>query len=201
MDAATTGLRCTYDKRLYDRLRDGHARSVRELCRRRWITRTKWPGFWKTTTKPRAAATFPPGMHEAAPSLRSYHQGCVSSITANSKVAKKRISPHLVRGPDESIDRKLMEFYEHLLAMLRQPVVRGGRWQLLECMPAWEGNWTWDCFVTYAWQGPGEERLLVAVNYAPNQSQCYVWLPFVDLAGKRWRLRDQMGDAPMSGRR
>ena len=27
------------------------------------------------------------------------------------------------------------------------------------------------------------ERLLVAVNYAPNQSQCYVRLPFADLGG------------------
>ena len=47
-------------------------------------------------------------------------------------------------------------------------------WQLLDCTPAWEGNWTWDCFLAFAWQGPGDERLLVTVNYAPNQSQCYV---------------------------
>ena len=79
--------------------------------------------------------------------------------------------------------------------MLRQPVVRDGQWQLLECVPAWDGNWTWDCFVAFAWQGPGGERLLVAVNYAPNQSQCYVRLPFPDLAGHSWRLQDQMGSA------
>ena len=76
--------------------------------------------------------------------------------------------------------------------MLRQPVVRDGQWQLLECGPAWEGNWTWDCFLAFAWQGPDGERLLVAVNYAPNQSQCYVRLPFTDLAGNQWRLQDQM---------
>jgi hypothetical protein len=63
---------------------------------------------------------------------------------------------------------------------------------LLECVPAWEGNWTWDCFLAFAWQGGGEERLLVVVNYAPNQSQCYVKLPFTDLGDHRWRLRDLM---------
>ena len=32
----------------------------------------------------------------------------------------------------------------------------------------------------------------MAVNYAPNQSQCYVRLPFTDLAWQPWRLEDQM---------
>ena len=89
----------------------------------------------------------------------------------------------------------MQEFYQRLLALLREPVVRGGRWQLLECMPAWDGNWTWDCFVAFAWQGPDEERLVVAVNYAPNQSQCRLRLPFTDLAGKRWRLHDRLTSA------
>jgi hypothetical protein len=67
-------------------------------------------------------------------------------------------------------------------------------WQLLECISAWEGNWTWDCFVAFAWQGREGERLLVAVNYAPNQSQCYVRLPFADLGGSEWRMQDKMGE-------
>jgi hypothetical protein len=76
--------------------------------------------------------------------------------------------------------------------VLRQAAVREGEWQLLECRSAWEGNWTSDCFVAFAWQGGGGERLLVIVNYAPNQSQCYVRLPFADLAGSRCRLEDQL---------
>jgi hypothetical protein len=42
------------------------------------------------------------------------------------------------------------------------------------------------------WQGPDEKQLLVAVNYAPNQSQCFVRLPFTDLDGRQWRLEDRM---------
>jgi len=70
--------------------------------------------------------------------------------------------------------------------------VRDGVWQLVDCRPAWDGNWTSDCFVAYAWQGPDSARVLVVVNYAPNQSQCYVALPFGDLAGAEWRLADQI---------
>ena len=42
---------------------------------------------------------------------------------------------------------------------------------------------------------PGEDRLLLTVNYAGNQSQCYVRLPFADLGNGRWQLTDLMGDA------
>ena len=78
--------------------------------------------------------------------------------------------------------------------MLRHPVVRDGQWQLLDCAPAWDGNWTSDCFVAFAWQGPADERMLVTVNYAANQSQCYLRLPFTDLDNGQWRLKDLLGD-------
>jgi len=79
--------------------------------------------------------------------------------------------------------------------VLRHPIVRDGQWRLIECAPAWEGNWTCDCFLASAWDGPSGDRLLVAVNYAPNQSQCYVRLPFMDLAIGRWRFEDPIGNA------
>ena len=94
------------------------------------------------------------------------------------------ITPPRARG---GIDQQLTQFYDQLLAVLRRPVVRDGHWQLLECLPAWDGNWTWDYFLAFAWHGSGAERLLVTVNYAPNQSQCYVRLPFTDLGNRQWR--------------
>jgi len=91
------------------------------------------------------------------------------------------------------VDQQLEQFYDRLRSVLRQPVVREGQWQLLECIPAWEGNWTWDSFLAFAWQGRDGERLLMTVNYAPNQSQCYVRLPFTDLRNRLWRLEDLIG--------
>ena len=123
-----------------------------------------------------------------SPGLRFFHQGQFEG-------RRKRISPHLVRAPQEPVDEGLQRFYERLLAVLRQPVVRDGQWQLLECVPAWEGNWTSDCFIAWSWQARDGERRLVAVNYAGNQSQCYVRLPFADLSGRTVRLKDMMGPA------
>lgn len=189
------GFDYTYDKRLYDRLYDGQARPVREHLCAGLDYQSKMARFLENHDEPRAAATFPTGKHEAAavvtflsPGLRFFHQGQFEG-------RRKRISPHLGRGPDEPVDQPLAAFYNRLLALLRQPALREGQWQLLECVPAWDGNWTSDCFLAYAWQGPDKNWLLVTVNYAPNQSQCYVRLPISGLAAGRWRLQDQLGPA------
>ncbi len=189
------GFDYAYDKRLYDRLREGHARPVREHFRAEIAYQNKLARFLENHDEPRAAATFSPEIHQAAavisflsPGLRFFHQGQFEG-------RRKRISPHLVRGPHEPVDQDLKQFYDRLLTVLRQPTVRDGQWQLLECTPAWEGNWTNDCFVAFAWQGLKGERLLAIVNYAPNQSQCHVRLPFSDLGHNQWRLQDQISTA------
>jgi hypothetical protein len=86
----------------------------------------------------------------------------------------------------------LRPFYERLLAVLRGSIVREGEWRLLECAPAWDGTWTLDCFMAWSWEADDGQRCLVAVNYAGNQSQCYVRLPFRDLARRPVRLEDLM---------
>lgn len=189
------GFDYTYDKRLYDRLCDGHARPVREHFHAGLDYQNKMARFLENHDEPRAAATFSPEVHEAAavitflsPGLRFFHQGQFEG-------RKKRISPHLVRAPEEPTDQNLEQFYDRLLAVLRQPVVRDGQWQLLDCTSAWDGNRTSDCFVAYSWTGKDGGRRLVAVNYSDHQSQCYVAIPWTDLEGHVWQLRDRMGAA------
>jgi glycosidase len=189
------GFNYAYDKRLYDRLREGNARPVREHFHAQIDYQNKLARFMENHDEPRAAATFTPEIHEAAavltflsPGLRFFHQGQFEGRT-------KRISPHLVRGPNEPINERLKQFYDGLLTVLRHPAVRDGQWQCLEPSPAWEGNWTSDCFLGFAWQGQAGTRLLVTVNYAPNQSQCHLRLPFPNLGNNQWRLKDLMSDA------
>ena len=189
------GFDYAYDKRLYDRLRDAHARPVREHLRAGLDYQHKLARFLENHDEPRTAATFEPDRHEAAaivtflsPGLRFFHQGQFEGC-------RKRISPHLVRAPQEPVDARLQGFYENLMAVLRQPVFREGVWTLLEVMPAWEGNWTSDCFIAWSWQWDEGTRRLVAVNYAAHSSQCYVRIPFAEMAGRTVRLRDLMGAA------
>ncbi len=171
------GFDYAYDKRLYDRLREGHARPVREHFFAGLDYQDRLARFLENHDEPRAAATFPPQMHQAAaivtylsPGLRFFHDGQFEG-------RRTRVSPHLVRAPIEPTDGTLQRFYERLLAALGDTTVRDGAWRLVECVPAWDGNWTADCYLAWIWTGQGGERRLVAVNYAGNQSQCYVRLP------------------------
>jgi hypothetical protein len=189
------GFDYAYDKRLYDRLRDRHARPVREHFWAGLDYQDKLARFLENHDEPRAAATFPPDVHEAAavitylsPGLRFFHQGQLVG-------RKQRISPHLSRGPHEPIDLRLQQFYYRLLDVLKHPALREGRWRLLTCGPAWDGNSSHDAFLVFAWEGAEDSRLVVAVNYAPHHSQCYVGLPFGDLGQFSWRLQDLLGDA------
>src|SRR5947209_6585810 len=76
------GFDCAYDKRLYDRLREGHARPVREHLYAGLDYQNKLARFLENHDEPRAAAVFSPVVEEAAavipfltPGLRLFHQG------------------------------------------------------------------------------------------------------------------------------
>jgi hypothetical protein len=189
------GFDYTYDKRLYDRLQEGLARPVREHFQAGLDFQNRLARFLENHDEPRAAASFPPMIHEPSaiitflsPGLRIFHQGQLQGKT-------KRISPHLVRGPKEPINVDLEIFYHRLLEVLQHPVVSSGQWQLLECSPAWEGNNTSDNFLAFAWRNSEGDMLLVTVNYAPNSGQAYLHLPFDNLANSHVQLKDLMGTA------
>ena len=189
------GFDYAYDKRLYDRLRAGQARPVREHLCAGLDYQSRLGRFLENHDEPRAATTFSRGMHEAAaiitylsPGLRFFHEGQFEG-------RRKRISPHLVRAPIEPAEKTLQQFYDGLLAMLRQPSIRDGAWSLVDCAPAWDGNWTSDCFIAWSWQGVDGQRRLIAVNYADHQSQCHVRLPFMELSSRAVRLKDLIGSA------
>ena len=186
------GFDYAYDKRLYDRLKEGHAVPVR----RHFYAEPDYQGsmvrFLENHDEARVAADFTEGKHEAAaiitffsPGLRFFHQG-------QPEGRKKRISPHLVRAPHEPLNEKLQTFYSKILEILRMPVFRSGTWQLLDSMQAWDNNLSHESFVSFAWQGNINEKMLVTVNYSPDRSQGYIRFPFNDPEPGVWLLTDLM---------
>lgn len=107
----------------------------------------------------------------------------------------KRISPHLIRAPKEPLNADIQKFYYNLLSVIKQPVLRDGTWQLLDCIPAWQGNGSWDAFIAFGWMTKEGKRIVMVVNYAQHQSQCYLKLPFTDLIETQWQFQDLMSEA------
>ena len=67
------GFDYTYDKRLYDRLREGHARPVREHLHAGLDYQDKLARFLENHDEPRAAATFAPGSDSHTPRSFPHH--------------------------------------------------------------------------------------------------------------------------------
>ncbi|MEQ1588119.1 MAG: alpha-amylase family glycosyl hydrolase, partial [Cyclobacteriaceae bacterium] len=187
------GFDYAYDKRLYDRLREGNTLSICGHFNAGLDYQDKLARFLENHDEPRAADTFGPDQHKAAavitflsPGLRFFHQGQFEG-------RMKRISPHLVRGPHEPLNTDLQSFYASLLSALKHSSVRDGEWRLLSGGPAWEGNNSNDSFITFSWHA-GDERFVIVVNYASHSSQCYLNLQFSDLYKAQWRLTDLLNE-------
>jgi glycosidase len=186
------GFDYAYDKRLYDRLKEGHGNPVREHLFAGLDFQRHMARFLENHDEQRAALDFTPDMHKAAailtylsPGLRFFHQGQLEG-------RKKKVSPHLIRAPKEVTDERVHVFYKKLLDILHWHVFKNGDWNLADCIPAWEGNQSNWNYISYVWQGDGGEKILIAVNYSPDFSQCFVRLPFQDLAANSWSLHDLM---------
>lgn len=186
------GFDFTYDKRFYDSLVSRDTTGVRRHLLADREFQRKLVRFLENHDEPRAAHVFHPEIHRAAavatflsPGLRLFHDGQLHG-------RKVRLSVHLARRPDEALDQDLAEFYQNLLYSLARPEVQNGHWRLLECRPAWEGNPTWEQFIASVWEGESSKRLLAVVNYASHAGQCYVPLPFLDMQGKSYILRDML---------
>jgi hypothetical protein len=182
-----------YDKRLYDRLREGHAGPIRGHLLAGLDYQDKLARFLENHDEPRAASEFAWPQHQAAaiitflsPGLRFFYQGQFDG-------ARVRVPTHLCRGPIEPTNPEIAAFYTRLLRVLKTGAFRNGAWSQIQPQPAWSDNWTSDGFVAYTWAGPDDSRHLVAVNYAGNQAQCRLPLPFPELRGKQVCLTDVMG--------
>jgi glycosidase len=189
------GFDFTYDKRLYDRLAAHAAGPVRDHLRAGLDFQRKLARFLENHDEPRAAQTFSFAVHQAAaiiafltPGLRFLHQGQFEGRI-------KRVPVHLCRAPAEPVNVELQAFYQRLITVLQLATVREGEWRLLGCVEAWSGNATDKDFVAFTWEGQRQDRLLVVVNFASHQGQCYVRLPWPDLTGMNVRLADRMGPA------
>ncbi|HEX8817268.1 MAG TPA: alpha-amylase family glycosyl hydrolase [Terriglobales bacterium] len=186
------GFDYTYDKRLYDRLREGHAGPVRDHFRADPQFQRKSARFLENHDEPRAAAAFPPAIYPAAAVLTYLCQGLRFFHDGQFEGRTKRIPMQVDRGATEPVQPAMVDFYNRLLECVNSPVARNGSWRLLECSPAWDGNWTADCFICFSWEMPDQAPLIIAVNYAPNQSQCYVKMQLDQFRARTIRLEDQL---------
>jgi len=162
------GFRFTYDKRLYDRLREGSAGQVRAHLGADISYQSKLARFLENHDEPRCAAVFPREriasvvtLLSTLPGMRFYHHGQLNG-------AKTFIPMPLAKAQPDMDDMQIRELYEQALRSADAEIFHAGEWQLLEVHPA--GDETFQDLIAYRWHYQADDRLIV-VNLGNRTAQ------------------------------
>ncbi len=196
------GLDFAYDKKLYDRLRNGDIAGVNvhlrdaslEYASRlvrfienhdepRAVRMRDWYGNEDGIRFSKAAAV----ATLALPGFRLVHQGQMEG-------RQTKLPVQLGRRPAEQVSDDLFSFYKILLRELREPVFHEGKWEFVSVRPAWGTNPSSGNFIAFLWKLRRERRLVV-VNLGETRSQCRVPCGDPALSGKQIALFDAMSCA------
>ncbi len=181
-----------YDKKLYDRLEQSNAESIRLHLSADPSYQNKLLLFIENHDEPRAAATFSPEKQRAAaltiatlPGARLFHEGQFEG-------RKVRPPVFLGRRPDEPLDQDLHRFYGKLMAAIDHPVFHEGQWSLCG-RTGWPDNTSFQNLIAWTWL-KDDERYLIAVNFSDSALQARIQIPLSETGadGATWQLTDQI---------
>ncbi len=181
-----------YDKKLYDRMEHESPESVRQHLLADSSYQEKMIRFIENHDEPRAAAVFPNGKGRAAAVALLTLTGARLLHEGQFEGRKMRLPVFLARRPEEPVDPELLAFYARLLKAIDRDVFRNGDWRLCE-RSGWPDNQSCQNVLAWSWQ-QGDERWLVVINYWQEGSQASVHVPWDELRGKQWRLKDALSD-------
>lgn len=147
-----------YDKTLYDLLLDSSARKVRRHINKMQKYRNHLAFFIENHDEKRAASVFETARQKAAatiiatlPGLRLLHDGQLQGYKAT-------IPVHLGRGPTETVDTEISDFYESLLSAVGSCTHESTYWRLIKTRKRH--------VVAYVWsQGDGPRMVIVNFSH------------------------------------
>lgn len=179
-----------YDKRMYDRLIHGDAKSVRDHLAADLSYQQGLIRFLENHDEPRAAGVLASDHMRAAaiavataPGATLYHEGQFCG-------ARIHVPVQLGRAPVEACDANLTEFYLRLRRCAEQMKTADARWQMCEAL-GWPDNDSASQLLAWTWQ-TDQERFLVVINYAEAPAQARLHLPWAEELRGEWLLHDLM---------
>jgi hypothetical protein len=150
--------------------------------------------FLENHDEQRVAAELEPDVHRAAalamlalPGMRFLHEGQLRGWKVKTPV-------RLAVRRQEETDTRIAQLYERLLKTLNKTSVGNGDPTVLKPVPTWDGNDTAKWMLLIEWHASPEQFHLVAINFAPHNSQCYARISIANLAQHTWRMDDLLSD-------
>lgn len=191
-DLMQQGFDYAYDKRLYDRLASGDAKSIRLHLQADISYQERLVRFIENHDEPRAAAVFPPEKERASAVVMATLPGAKLIHEGQLQGRKVKLPVFLGRRFNEPEDAGLKAFYQRLLQAIQTDAIKTGEWQLCTGN-GWPDNQSYQNLLAWCWQ-KGEERRLIVINFSSHRSQGLIQVPWKDLAGDNWCLKDMLAD-------
>lgn len=186
-ELAGLGFDYVYDKTLYDILRSGPAADLRAHLAAQGPLAHRQLRFIENHDEDRAAKALGEERSKAAALIMALVPGVSLFYQGQLKGYQVKLPVQLLRRPYEDTHSPLQEFYYRLL-----PQMKGlpGPWDMLEFLPAWDGNHTHEHFIGFA--GP---RHLAVVNFSGFQAQGYVHPRITTAAAPNILFKDLLSPA------
>lgn len=167
------GFSFTYDKTLYDLLRQGRAPEINRRLARDLSRQRKCVRFLENHDEARSASVFGEARFPAVgvlfatlPGMRFYHQGQLEG-------KRIRLPIQLARAPTERTSRYFIEFYGRILEWTNDAAFHHGAWTLLSVTAAGDGSSA--SLIAHQWRSPNGWKL-VAVNLSSSTARGMVRL-------------------------
>lgn len=182
-----------YDKRLYDRIRDGEIAGIRQHLLADVRYQNRLTRFVENHDEQRAAAHLGVAKSKMGALLVSTLPGATLLHDGQFEGRRVKLPVQIGRQPDEKLDMELKQFYQRLLAETRADIYQQGEWVQFSPSPAKE-NGSHHNLVAYGWRCKGDYRLVV-VNLTGVVSQAHVSLYlWPEIGDSNWRLHDVLND-------
>ena len=187
-DLQQLGFDYTYDKVLYDRLRDSDLEGIRKHLRGYLNYQLHTCRFLENHDEERSATLFGPRSKACAlltgtvPGMKLFHDGQLEG-------RKLKVPVQLVRRPGERRDSDLEQFYTALLKEISTPIYHEGMWRLLEILPATPEDTTHTQLFASVWKKEMALRLSL-VNLGKEKAQGILTLPTEEFSKGNWLFRD-----------
>ena len=176
------GFHFTYDKTLYDRLREHDFRNVRQHLHADKVFQEHCARFIENHDEPRAATAFGAARSRSAavatffcPGFKLLHEGQLQGW-------RVKIPVQLGRRPQEKEDVEIALFYDKILPVLSDPIFQDGTFSICDVNSSGWGDASNDSLLAYLWEPPASRAtrctaFLVAVNLGDNRAFGRVPIP------------------------
>lgn len=153
------GFKFTYDKRFYDRLRDGFVPDLYLHLKADWDFQTRSVRFLENHDEARAATTFGktklPAVAVACatvPGMHFFNDGQFEAF-------RSQLVVQLGRAQEETPDPAVQDIYERILRIADAPEFHGDGWKLTEIRDS--GDRTGSDLIAYMWRSDAAIKLVV----------------------------------------